>query len=606
MTNLQQPTCLRLGVRAMLLACVALGLSIWLGTAPAFAHATLERTAPAANAQVDAEPRAVVLTFDEPVDLALGTVAAIGPGGARVDSGYSQGYGGRTVTIALRPGAGNGTYAVSYRVISLDSHPVSGGFVFQVGHAIAARASTGASTAQVAAAPTSSGQAPEHADVRAIYAVCRGIGFVGLLVLIGAAVFRVALWPARTPPRRVNRLVWLGYGLVCVTSVSELVLQVPYATGASLTSIPGSALSAVLATTFGVAHLIRLAALAGAAPVLVAMLSATSSTRARASRSTARWPVLCAAPLAVALLATWAYSGHAGSTDAVASVPSDVIHLAAVAVWLGGLVVLLVALLPIADDAGLRAALPRWSAIAMACVAALIVSGTAQALVEVGRWSGLVDTTYGRLLLAKIALLAIVLVIANSSRRWVRRRYSIGPTPPVAPPFGRGEDPLPAQLRRLRRGVAAETLLAAAAIALATMLIQTVPGRSASAERPAPVAAADRPVTRSGAYLAAVRRGDVIIHVKVDPAVAGVQYIYLGATGSDGHPVHVRQWTLTVGNIALGLDYVHVPVLIDSGVGHHFVYGTFTMSAVGTWTIQVTARTTDVDETIATCRVRIK
>jgi copper transport protein len=149
-------------------------------------------------------------------------------------------------------------------------------------------------------------------------------------------------------------------------------------------------------------------------------------------------------------------------------------------------------------------------------------------------------------------------------------------------------------------------VLAAAAVGVATVLIQTVPDRSAVALQPVPVPGASRPVTRTGAYVAAVRRGDVVIHVKVDPAVAGVQYIYLDATRPGGGRVPVREWTLTVGNDALGLENVDVPVLIDSGVGHHYVYGSFTMAAAGTWTIQVTARTTDVDETVATCEVRIK
>jgi copper transport protein len=548
----------------------------------------------------------VVLTFDEPVDLTLGTATAVGPNGGRVDSGYTQGDGGRTVTIALRPEAGHGTYVVSYRVVSVDSHPVSGGFVFQVGHGAAAPAPVGVQPNVSAAAPANPGDASEQTDVRVVYAACRYAGFVGLLLLIGATVFRLTLWPRGLPDRRVRALIWLGYGVVSVASSGELVLQVPYATGGSLASVPGTGLSAVLGTTFGIAHVARLAVLAVAAPVLVAM-SPVGGTAEPDTVRRARWPVPCAAALALALLVTWAYSGHAGSTDPLASVPSDVIHLAAMSVWLGGLVVLLVALLPLADDVGLRAALPRWSAIAMVSVAALIASGAVQALIETGGWSALKDTTYGQLLIAKIALLALVLVIADFSRLWVRRRYATRvPAGAVAGQAGLSTGPEPSGLRRLRRGIAAESVLAAAAVAVATVLIQTVPGRSAFAVQPGPVESASRPVTRTGAYVAAVRRGGLVIHVKVDPAVAGVQYIYLGATRPGGGRVHVREWTLSVGNDALGLENVHVPVLIDSGVGHHYVYGSFTMAAAGTWTIQVTARTTDVDETIAACRVRIK
>jgi copper transport protein len=599
-TSLRHGACRRRALPTLLLACAAFGLSVWLGTPPASAHATLEHTVPAADAHLGAEPRTVILSFDEPVDLTLGTATAVGPNGSRVDSGYTQRDGGRTVTIALRPNAGPGTYVVSYRVVSVDSHPVSGGFVFRVGHAAAAPGA-GVPENRSPATSTNPGQASEPTDLRAVYAACRYLGFVGLLLLVGAALFRLALWPPGLPDRRLGILIWLGYGLVCGASLGELVLQVPYATGGSLADVPGTGLSAVLGTTFGIAHVVRLAVLAAAAPVLVTMSPAAGNAEPNFQRR-ARWPVLCAVPLAVALLATWAYSGHAGSTDPLESVPSDVIHLAAMSVWLGGLVVLLVALLPVADDLGLRAALPRWSTIAMASVAALILSGAVQALIETDSWSAFKDTTYGQLLIAKIALLAVVLVIANFSRLWVRRRYAVGVAGPGGPPTG----PEPTDVRRLRRGVAAESVLAAAAVAVATVLIQTVPARSASAVQPTPVADARRPVTRAGAYVAAIRRGNVVVHVKVDPAVAGIQYIYLDATRPGGHRVHVREWTLTVGNDALGLEHVNVPVLIDSGVGHHYVYGSFTMAATGTWTIQVTARTTDVDETIATCRVRIK
>jgi copper transport protein len=605
-TSLRRWACRPRALPTLLVACAAFGLSFWFGAPSASAHATLERTVPAADAHLRTEPRTVLLSFDESVDLTLGTAIAVGPNGARVDSGYTQSDGGRTVTIALRPEAGRGTYVVSYRVVSVDSHPVSGGFVFQVGHGAAAPASAGVPAKESAATSANPGDAFEQTDVRVVYAACRYAGFVGLLLLMGATVFRLVLWPSGLPDRRVRILIWFGYGLAFVASAGELVLQVPYATGGPLAHVPGTELSAVLGTTFGIAHVVRLAVLALAAPILVAMSPLVGAAEPNAPRH-ARWPVLCAVPLAIALLATWAYSGHAGSTDPLESVPSDVIHLGAMSVWLGGLVVLLAALLPTADDVGLRAALPRWSAIAMASVAALIASGAVQALIETGGWSALTATAYGQLLLAKIALLALVLLIANVSRLWVRRSCATG----VQARSGSGRSGVstargPSDVRRLRRGVAAETVLAAAAVAVATVLIQTVPGRSLLAAQPAPVAKAHPPVTRAGAYLAAVRRGDVVIHVKVDPAVAGVQYIYLDATRPGGRRVRVRGWTLTVGNDALGLEYVHVPVLIDSGVGHHYVYGSFTMAAAGTWTIQVIARTTDVDETIATCRVRIK
>lgn len=560
--------------------------SLSFGMPKAYAHATLERTEPVPNAQLASEPTSVVLFFDESVDLALGQVSVVGPRGASVASGHTERDGGRTVTVALRPGAGDGTYAVSYRVTSHDTHPVTGGFFFTVGSATA-----GSGHAAVTPPPTTSGAAPENATVRAIYAVCRYAGFIGLVLLVGSVVFLIAL-SADGAPSRVRLLGRLGYGLVVCGSMGELVLQVPYAAGTPLTAITSTGFEHVVNTPFGTAHLLRLALLALAAPMLAAFEGGDRRVRYP------RWAALGAVPVGVGLAVTWAYSGHAGTTTPAISVPSDVLHLAAVSVWVGGLLVLAIAVLPRARADQLRVALPRWSLIAMVCVAALILSGTVQALLELDGWSRLGDTTYGRLLLAKIALLIVVLAVAGYSRGWVQRWFAMRASPGDVP-VG---DPSRDEVRRLRRAVAAESLLAVTAVGFAAMLIESAPGGTAAATP----RLAQSVITRHGAYVATARCGDVVIHVKVDPAVVGVQYIYLDATRPDGRRIAVRQWTLTISNAALGLDRVNIPVLVDSGVGHHYVYGSFTMTTGGVWTVEVTARTSDVDETVVSRRVAVR
>lgn len=593
---------------AVALALAVLGLSFGFFATPASAHATLERTRPATDAHLDDEPNQVVLSFDQPVDLKLGQVTVVGPGGAPAATGYTQSDGGTTVTIALHPGAGNGTYVVSYRVISLDTHPVSGGFFFRVGHGSAATGPTGSTPGAAPPTTAASGSAPEDTTVRALYAACRYAGFVGLLLLVGGAVFLAALWPAEVPDRRARRLVWFGYGLVAVASLGELVLQAPYAAGTALSGITGADFDHVVATRFGTAHLVRLGLLALTAPVLVGLRRPPRSVNDSAiAPRRARWPILSAATLGVGLLLTWAYSGHAGTTVPAVSVPSDVVHLAAMAVWVGGLVVLAAALLPAAAGASLGVTLPRWSRLAMISVAALIITGTVQSLLEVGGWAGLGGTAYGQLLLAKIGILAVILVVADFSRRWVRRHFLARPAPTADAGAGGGGrlGPSRDQIARLRRGVAVESVLAVGAVAVATVLIQAAPGRSVLAA-PLPSASTAPPITRHGAYRASVRQGDVVIHLKVDPAVVGVQYIYVGAFRPDGERIPVRQWTLTVSNERLGLHRVDLPVTIDIGVGRHDIYSSFTMPTGGTWTVQVTARTSDVDETVVTRKVRVR
>ena len=112
--------------------------------------------------------------------------------------------------------------------------------------------------------------------------------------------------------------------------------------------------------------------------------------------------------LGVVALGTWPLAGHpAASPVPAVSVVVDAVHLASMAVWLGGLVMLVGFLLRQADERELGAILPIWSRWAALAVAALVLAGVVQALIEVGTLSALVSTTYGRLILVKVGLFAV-------------------------------------------------------------------------------------------------------------------------------------------------------------------------------------------------------
>src|SRR6185503_1268077 len=129
----------------------------------------------------------------------------------------------------------------------------------------------------------------------------------------------------------------------------------------------------------------------------------------------------------------------------VLSATADATHLTAASVWVGGLVVLGAALLERPGGNGrsgrpdrarereLSAVLPRWSRTAMIAVAALVITGTYQAWREIGTLAALTGTTYGQLVLAKVACLAVLLVLGNEGRRWINRR--MGPQVRVMVPW---------------------------------------------------------------------------------------------------------------------------------------------------------------------------
>jgi len=125
--------------------------------------------------------------------------------------------------------------------------------------------------------------------------------------------------------------------------------------------------------------------------------------------------------VAAGLAASWAMAEHAstGLQPGVA-MPVDVVHLLAVAAWLGGLCALLVALYR-SDTPIEAAAVRRFSRVAFGSVLALVATGIYQSWRQLGSWSAFTDTAYGQLLLVKIGLVALLVGIAWISRRWTAR-----------------------------------------------------------------------------------------------------------------------------------------------------------------------------------------
>jgi copper transport protein len=112
---------------------LALALVVTLVLAPAAsAHSTLIRTEPPRDQVVEHSPKRVVLHFDEPVETALGSITVYDGEGERVDAGEVQRPAPESVAVAIEGELERGTYTVAWRVISADSDPINGAWVFHV------------------------------------------------------------------------------------------------------------------------------------------------------------------------------------------------------------------------------------------------------------------------------------------------------------------------------------------------------------------------------------------------------------------------------------------------------------------------------------------
>jgi putative copper export protein/methionine-rich copper-binding protein CopC len=367
------------------------------------AHAALIRTSPAQGSIVTTAPSEIVITFSEVVQPVPTRITVIAPDGKRIDSGNPR-VQGDDMHIPLRTNVPGGTYLVSYRVISADSHPVGGGFTYSVG----------APSPGGAPKPVNGGET--NKIVATGVSVMQFVGFVGLILVLGPAMVLIALWPRRLDRRQPIRIVYGGLGLIAVATIAGLYLQAPYDSGGSLTSVTGADLSDVFDSHFGQAYLVRLALLVIMGFLLRPVL---------AGKGTKTEHILLAVLGAVGV-GTWALAGHPGASDvAPLTTVADIAHLASVGIWLGGLVMLAAFLLRRANVRELNAILPVWSNWAMLAVTVLVLSGTAQALIEIGTVHALLHTTYGQLVIAKVLLLTVILAFAQGGRLLVQRHAGV-------------------------------------------------------------------------------------------------------------------------------------------------------------------------------------
>lgn len=440
---------------------------------PAAAHATVVTSNPADGSRLKAAPHTVTVTFDESVGLgSVGYLHVTDQTGRRVDAHTAYHPAGDMTKVAddLLGSLVDSSYTASFRVISADSHPVVGTIRFVVGNGALVRGSVEGRTVNTATS--------------AAFDVTRWVSYAGFALLAGAWLM-LTIWPAGRGDRRARLLCWAGWAATAVGAVAEVLLQGAYASGAGLGKTADTALlDATLHTDYGRLHCARLVLLG-----LVALLFARSL---RLAARPARWE-LAGGLFAFGIAWTFAAGGHSATTSPAAlSVPADMLHLLAMAAWIGGLVMLLGALLPRRDPGELPAVLPVFSTVAFVSVVLLAITGSYAAWRGIGTVHAAFSTSYGLLVMAKIVLFAGLLAFGNWSRLMVRRRFS-RPTLAYAMTDAAlaqidekvhntaANDRDPVETERLRRSVFVEALLGLVVLGLSAVLVAEPRGREALA-----------------------------------------------------------------------------------------------------------------------------
>ncbi|MGW0706488.1 copper resistance CopC/CopD family protein [Streptomyces sp. NPDC002643] len=707
-------------LRPLLLLLLATFGTLLAGAVPVSAHAALTGSDPQQGAVVEEAPSQVALTFSEKVAMSDGSVRVYDPKGKQVDTGDVTDLGGNSYGVGLHSGLPDGTFTVTYQVVSADSHPVSGAFTFSVG--------APSKTAAIVPEQTAGGGV-----VGGLYGFARYMSYAGFILLVGGAAFVLACWQRGAGVRPVQRLVVTGWLTLTSATLAMLLLRGSYAGSGKLGDVFDlDLLGQVLQTKTGAALVSRLLLLAAAALFIAVLFGAyarrdeepegsesvegaegsegeagtdeaseTSGAEAaeggrKASREdtaedenendeddyedTFRRDLtfglaIGGGVVAIGLAASWAMSEHASTgIQAGLAMPLDIVHLLAVAVWLGGLATLLVALFRAPADAQIETtAVRRFSRVAFGSVIVLAATGIYQSWRQVGTWSALTDTSYGQLLLVKIGLVAVLIGIAWISRRWtgqladapavadteqkiaapvrekepaaaVAEKKSGAPAekqaaesggsavgaPVAGTPAVRDSSPVAsavgdseraAQLARqraamasarekrirnadpgrtgLRRSVLAEAGVAVVLLAVTTALTSAEPGRTVE-EAKAAKAAVTQEAEQTGALALDIpfdtggKDGQGVARLEIDPARVGANEMHLYVQRTDGKAYDVPE--VKVSFTLEAKDIGPLPVVPDHIATGHWTADGVQIPMAGDWKIEITVRTSDIDQ----------
>lgn len=589
------------GRRGSRLTALLLFLLGWLlagvvAAGPASAHAELISADPASGTVLDSAPSELTLTFSESVTQVPSAMKLLGADGTAVPLDRTV-VEGNTLRVPLPDSLPDAGYVFVYRVISADSHPVAGALTFTVG-----TSATAASSADIAAA-VGGGSDPV---VSAVAGVNRWAGYVGVILLIGVPAFVVLCRRDSAGDPVLRRLTTAGGALVTLTALASLPLQAARSSGRGLGGGVGE-IDTVLDSTYGEAVLARL--------VLVAVLLPALWVATRAAPA-----LLLAVPAGVGVLVTFARSGH----PAVGEYPwlttaVDVAHFGAVAVWIGGLVVLGSRLLP-DPPADCAATLARWSPVAMAAVGTVAVTGSIQAWRELRSFDAYFDTTYGRWILVKIAGLVLLLALAEFGRCRVQAMNAERPRVGASLGAALADHHRPVDdVGQLRRSVSLELALAAAVLAASSALVVTTPGTGQAGEEGhaagqhadhqgagdheavQAVAGVEVLPTAESVTASVELPNEVRVEVAADPARAGSAVLTLAIRSLEGEVVDPPEVTLTASLAEAGVAPITLTaVRAEAG---RFTVDAASLLLAGLWRITVTVRTTETDAGVGSVEI---
>jgi copper transport protein len=477
--------------------------------------------------------------------------------------------------VHLQPDLAPGTYVVAWRATSLDGHPVRGAFTFSVG--VRAEGASPVSREDRTGLIARVVPAEHDRGWQVAAAITRWLIYAGAFLAAGGVAFLLFvhrgfgdtltqrvddhLHEAMVERAALAQIVRMAALVAALATVASLAWQAALTSGMGTAAIGnGRILVDVLRSGFGGSALVRMLG-------LIVLLLAVTRLSSRAGR-------VAAGVGAAATVGSFIMTGHTVATSprVFASV-ANLGHAAAGAVWFGGLVLLFVVLRrrKVQDNPiGASQLIARFSWMATIAVVVVIAGGLGLAWSQVRATRALTSTPYGWTLIAKVAVVALVIALGvYNQRRLVPKIAALaqrvqGTSPDRRDAWG-----------TLRRTVRIETIGIFAVFAVTAVLVDLVPARTAAGV--------------TGPFTATTPMGTYQLNVTVDPNRAGANELHMYLLGPGGQPTNPTPGEPAQLEVGFSLPSQDIgPIMRTaavSGPGHWTLAGR-ELSIPGQWQVQ--------------------
>jgi copper transport protein len=417
------------------------------GASPASAHNTFIDSSPRDGEILTSTPATWSVTFEKSVPLESASGSIINGDGSRIALASPQHGATDRVIVFTMPSGLNGAISARWRLVGTDGHVISGRVSFTIQDEMG--------VAPVPTTPNSDAATDDTAGAPdAIRVALRFANFAAIVLLGGLLFAEFDIASGALMTRRGRKLALWAAGILAAAPAAQfLIFANDISTGGE-----GFLSAAADALSMTAGGMLLLRVVAGLA---LAWLVTMSLRMALAVRSLTT-PICI---ISVAYLVSLAYGGHSRSQAApLLGVPVDVAHTAAIAIWLGGLVALILIVVPSVDATGAVNAFSRFSFVAQRAVAVIALTGVIQTVRLHGNPVNLLSNAHGLLLIAKIAAVAVMIRLAARNRETLRRHRTAGVT----------NNERPRDL--LLRATTTEVVFGFGVLAITAILVAVTPG----------------------------------------------------------------------------------------------------------------------------------